>query len=700
MIFLLFMGESCIPSAQRKLESKIYESTRYSTYLTFYLMKDFIEEGNYTSAIEVYDNFNGLKNNHIEFLYAYSLMKTGSYQKAAEVFEELWNKRFLPDYSLYFSGLNHFKNGEFEKSKKLLELHLSLFPTSIFTQEDRCILTKITLKLGVDKNYEGDFPDSADCLFTLIQKERKQGRNILPLVKRFIMKYPAHPYESDLLSLAGTNIFKLLNTGQLKQRWNYLLSRGKFDIVKREARAFGRRSGDYGCYYYYSGMIRFKKKDYFTAIRYFKKARRTRHNRCAEETIYNLGRSYARINNNEKSLEAFKILLKKFPNTHLREEAIYRIALVYSYMKDTDSTIRAFQRYLKEFPDGKYTSEAHWEIADSSYSRGNTEMTFSHLLSMVESGNYMERARGLYWLSKWFRREDFAQTLFREYPLNYYTYIASRCSRISPPPWDARIRFYASQITYFPPPSTMVTTHMYNLKELANLGLPGYIYSETKQILSLSSHPRLDAYMLGNWLNENHYYHYAVRIVVNNFPDSMLLPRRDQPVYIDLTRLIFPPAYKEIVKQWADTFNIAPQWIWAVMRQESRFNPRIVSVAGARGLLQVIDPTARKMLKLMGESPANYDLFNPDDNIKIGSYYLKLLFQKFDDDPIPVLASYNAGEDNVVRWLNTGHYNCMDRFVEDIPFQETRKYVKKVISNWMVYEFLKRLPEYEAHKNF
>ncbi len=700
LLTVVFALIGCIPSAQRKFEEKIYEATKYSTYLTYYLMKDFIQRGDFSSAVNVYENFNGPKNNYIRFLYAFSLMKVGKNLQAAKIFRDLSSKKFFLDYTMYFAGLNYYKNGNFNLSKKLLEQHLKQFPTSIFTQEDRCILTKITLKLGIDRVYEGDFPDSADCLFTLIQSKNKRGEPTKKLVRSFIVKYPAHSYESDLLKIAQTSLFNLLSISQLKARWNSLISKGKIKLVKKETWLFSKLNRDYGCYYYYLGMIRFRQKNYSAAIKYFKRARRTRHNPCAQETLYNLGRSYARIGNNKESMKIFKTLLLKFPRSSLREETIYRIALVYSYMKDTESTISSFKKYLNEFPNGKYTNVAHWEIAYESYGQGNTVEAFTNLKALLTSQDYFEKAKALYWLAKWENNEQYFKTLFRNYPLNYYTYIASRCTHFVPGSWDATITYYASTITTFPKPTSITTTHMYNIKELVNLGLKKYIYSEAERALEFSKHQETDAYIIGKWLSENKLYYNSIKIIVNNFPDEILLVHKTQPVYIDLLQIIFPPAFSDIVKQWAEAFKVKSQWIWAVMRQESRFNPHIVSIAGAKGLLQVIDPTARKMLRIMGENQYNYNLFNPDDNIKIGTFYLKFLFKKFNDDPVLALAAYNAGENNVEKWVKTNSYSCIDQFVEEIPYQETRKYVKKVISNWMVYNFLQRLPEYEAFKDF
>ena len=267
-----------------------------------------------------------------------------------------------------------------------------------------------------------------------------------------------------------------------------------------------------------------------------------------------------------------------------------------------------------------------------------------------------------------------------------------------PSPLNVKVKFYSDDITDFPRPSTTIAFHFYNIRELIHLDLTRYLKSEINIILNSSTSKTIQSYIISRLLNDNKLFYLATKTIVQNFPDSMLLIKNNTPLYIDLISLIYPRAYDNIVSQWAEKFNISPLWIWAVMRQESRFNPRAVSVVNAKGIMQVMDSTAQKMLKKMGDNPYYYNPFDVDDNVKVGSFYLKFLFEKFKGDPILAIAAYNAGEDRVASWL-TKKYTCVDSFVEKIPFPETKKYVKKVISNWMVYNFLSRMPYYEFSKN-
>src|SRR5208337_3181219 len=133
-----------------------------------------------------------------------------------------------------------------------------------------------------------------------------------------------------------------------------------------------------------------------------------------------------------------------------------------------------------------------------------------------------------------------------------------------------------------------------------------------------------------------------------------------------------------------------PYLILSVMRQESSFEPQARSIAGAIGLMQLMPPTAGKcnknakgLLKNAG-LPSNIRLTDPRTNILLGSSYLKQLLRKFNSIPLAI-ASYNAGEDAVSNWLKNGKYRTIDEFIEDIPYPETKNYVKKVMTAYFEY---------------
>ncbi|HUF04252.1 MAG TPA: transglycosylase SLT domain-containing protein [Aridibacter sp.] len=154
-------------------------------------------------------------------------------------------------------------------------------------------------------------------------------------------------------------------------------------------------------------------------------------------------------------------------------------------------------------------------------------------------------------------------------------------------------------------------------------------------------------------------------------------------------RLLYPVVFKSAVLMYSNAENLDPRFVLSIMRQESRFEPEVKSVAAARGLMQFIPSTALKIAGELGiEDFTQDDLYNPPGAIRIGSRYLANLFRDFPDQAAAVAASYNAGEDRMIRWFRRAGSAETVRYVPEIRFTQTRDYVAKVMNNYRTYRFL------------
>lgn len=152
--------------------------------------------------------------------------------------------------------------------------------------------------------------------------------------------------------------------------------------------------------------------------------------------------------------------------------------------------------------------------------------------------------------------------------------------------------------------------------------------------------------------------------------------------------LRFPLAYKDSVKQYSKKYTIAPEFVYAIIRQESGFREDVISSAGARGLMQVMPRTASVVTKT--DKIAYRDqkqLFDWEKNIQIGSAYLKQLGKRFGNHPVLIAAAYNAGPKQVVYWLKSHPPKEIDVWIETLPWQETRNYLKNVMAFYVVYQY-------------
>jgi soluble lytic murein transglycosylase len=160
--------------------------------------------------------------------------------------------------------------------------------------------------------------------------------------------------------------------------------------------------------------------------------------------------------------------------------------------------------------------------------------------------------------------------------------------------------------------------------------------------------------------------------------------RRIADIPMDAWRAAFPLPYELNLRSEAARNQLDPMLIAGLIRQESAFESKALSHAGAIGLMQVEPTTALKLARQLKVRYARTRLTDPGYNLQLGSRYLANLIQSF-GTPEAALAAYNAGEDHVVQWTTGQNYLETPEFVESIPFTETREYVQIVIRNSDVY---------------
>lgn len=147
-----------------------------------------------------------------------------------------------------------------------------------------------------------------------------------------------------------------------------------------------------------------------------------------------------------------------------------------------------------------------------------------------------------------------------------------------------------------------------------------------------------------------------------------------------------PKKYSKQVSAMAAEYCLDEDLVFAVIRAESNFRADAVSSSGAIGLMQLLPSTAAFMAISAGEEET-VDLFDAERNIELGCRYLSYLSKKFEDQDT-LLAAYNAGEGIVRRWLSDPRYGGGGTMLREIPYRETRSYVKKVKKFYKCYKIL------------
>jgi soluble lytic murein transglycosylase len=163
------------------------------------------------------------------------------------------------------------------------------------------------------------------------------------------------------------------------------------------------------------------------------------------------------------------------------------------------------------------------------------------------------------------------------------------------------------------------------------------------------------------------------------------LSRPDYSGTIQEYKLLYPRAFLSRIKELGSQYGIPLPVLYGLVREESYFDPEIVSHAGAVGLSQLMPTTAEHVASLMKKE--SYDLTDPNDNLEIGSYYLGRMLNRFDRISYSLFA-YNAGPGRVTEWDRKFGSLPDELFLEAIPFQETRHYLRKVLVTAVFYGYL------------
>lgn len=153
--------------------------------------------------------------------------------------------------------------------------------------------------------------------------------------------------------------------------------------------------------------------------------------------------------------------------------------------------------------------------------------------------------------------------------------------------------------------------------------------------------------------------------------------------------LLFPQSYADIIAEASEKSGIPQEFIFSIIRQESAFNPEARSPADAFGLMQLLPSVAKALAQ---KNNLDYekatDLFVPEINVPLGAFELKTLMKKYNNQFILAVSGYNANAGAIRGWLKTRYRDDAVEFIEEVPYEETRTYIKLVMRNYVFYQRL------------
>ena len=154
----------------------------------------------------------------------------------------------------------------------------------------------------------------------------------------------------------------------------------------------------------------------------------------------------------------------------------------------------------------------------------------------------------------------------------------------------------------------------------------------------------------------------------------------------NIQKLIYRQDYSEYVEKYSEENNLDKYLVYAIIKAESNFDPSVTSASDARGLMQLMEETAVERSNIIDDSSIEaYDLYDPETNIRLGTSYFAYLLGLYNGNIVLALTAYNAGLGNVQEWINDGIIKSDGSDIENIPYQETENYVRKILRDYQMY---------------
>ncbi|MCL5124769.1 MAG: tetratricopeptide repeat protein [Deltaproteobacteria bacterium] len=449
-----------------------------------------------------------------------------------------------------------------------------------------------------------------------------------------------------------------------------------------------------------------------------------------DQLLLKLGRCLYKDRKNDEAIKLLSAILAKPVSNQIRIEAIYLMSLVY-WRIDKDSEFEACCSRILDCGSTVMKTKMLINLAAFNYEKGRLSRAESYYKKLLSTASDPSLKAKVKWRIAWIkyrsRKYDEAAVTFREVREVSRDVQLSKASRY----WEARALTLAgkfekalplfkglaenSNYDYYgsnsqkiliaakqPVESHAVSTKrpfpdlhitpalrsnvlVLNALKLMQVDLPEFALLNLEALPKnlRSQYPLV--FLMAEAAQKAGYYGLAHNIVVSGFSGFVDNPPADATK--EFVELAYPRAHLADTRAHAGRSGVDPFLVWAVVRQESRYDAYAVSPAGALGLMQVTPKTAL-VINNTGGNPGTaviQELLDPKKNLAVGIQILARNLREFKGNVVPAVAAYNADIKKVRQWFNRNGRMKQDEFIENIPYSETRLYVKKVLTNLEAY---------------
>lgn len=670
------------------------------------------------------------------FMAGLSAMNLEDYARASRYFDSIMYLVYLEDYKSYFLAYSYYKSGDYGRAKMAIDHLLAMYPRTILSVDAEFLRLDILISqerysdfiayanLILQNNSRFDYDSNIDewLYFTLAKAYLKLGdkERTKESLLRIYADYPISVFAPKAYDIL-TKDLKITPDIQMRlKRAENLFKRQMFQNSLEEYRRIeglvkdreDKRSLEI------RKRIKVKMADCYASLRENSIARELYSELLNDSYytpdmkayfLYMIAQLAKRKTDNSEAIRLYNELAEKYPKSKYADEARY-LAIWLKYNDGNyDEAIEGFKRFVNQYKRSQRRRDALWFLGINLLKKKMYDEAYRYFYEIKRTtpNTEKEKPASIYFLGRISgllgRLEESRAhyiNLIENFPLNYYSLMAQNRLKelfnedVPFPDFEGRFDLESDYLSISDEPEKFVLAQEAFLRlnkviQLIKVGLERYAQRELSYInLNLKNDYRALFVLSSLNLRAGDYYN-SMRVIRQFFIENML--NRPSSKEMKFWKRMFPLAYLEYVIQNAERYDLDPLLILAIMREESHFRPNVISPAGAKGLMQIMPKTGKLISKsLEFVDFDDYMLDIPEINIQLGSWYLSQLMVKFNYQLPFVVASYNAGPAAVDRWLKRGDKSDLDIFIEEIPYKETRGYVKRVLQTYGIYNFLYR----------
>lgn len=615
-----------------------------------------------------------------QFKKGYCFIKLGQYQQGVTRLKGLESQLpELGDYVIYFQAAGYENLADYNNSIILFNKILTQYPESGLKKKTLARLGNIYTQSGDYVNAERIFRSlsleeknrslKAKYLYGLGEALEKQGKSnkAFNTYKQIWVQYPetkssgeAYTALKNISSSQGT-VFQPTQSEYL-ERANILFDKSRWSSALNNYNKLSSKSTD----------IRTNMGIAMVNTKRLNEAENILKNINLPRSLFWRGKLKTKQGFDSQASQLYTQIHQQFPSSPLAPEGLYNAARLYQINNQTQQAIKTYDILIRSYPNNKYAEDGAWNLGWIYYRKGQYREAHGTFSAFTDSTSSFNASNAKYWKARTLEKQgkhNEAHVQYRDLAGSttptYHTYLAQKKSGYSP------------TFTNINPESTVLgpkaTARKHKAQMLINLGMPEEAQLEIVA-MEEESNSKEELVVVSLLYSQVDDYYQSIKIA-----QGLGLPQAN--------KLSYPKGFQEFVVPYSKKYGVDELIVYSIIREESRFQKEVVSPADAVGLMQLIPPTARTVARQIGINGFTTSMLTiPRINIEMGIFYFKQVLDQFNGDLELALASYNAGPHRAADWKVRFYGLEKDEFIEEVPFRETRNYIRRILRSYGAYK--------------